>query len=78
MGQLNIHMTPAFEATLAKFIRARGIRTKSEAVRLALEEALAYTTRCARVADFAEWLGVATGEPRNPPPRFPADRDLWT
>jgi hypothetical protein len=33
VSQLNIHMTAAFEKSLAQFMRARGIKTKSEAIR---------------------------------------------
>lgn len=77
MGQLNIHMTPAFENALAEFMRARGIKTKSEAIRVAVQEGLAHLTRKVRVTDFSDWLGVGRRAPLNPHPRFSSDRDLW-
>lgn len=77
MGQLNINLTPAFERTLARFMRARRIRTKSEAVRVAVEEALAATARQASAANFSEWVGLGTRAPLNPAPRFRDHASLW-
>ncbi len=39
MSQINLHTTPQFEDDLAIFMKARGLRTKSEAIRLAVHEA---------------------------------------
>ena len=39
MAQINLHTTPDFEADLEALMRARGIRTKSEAIRVAVKEA---------------------------------------
>lgn len=77
MSQLNIHMTAAFERRLAQFMRARGIKTKSEAVRVAVEEGLALVTRRAETADYAGWRGLGTRAPLNPAPRFASDAELW-
>lgn len=38
MGQININVTPAFEAALVRLMRLRGIRSKSEAIREAVAE----------------------------------------
>jgi hypothetical protein len=70
-------MTPAFEKRLGQFMRARGIKTKSEAIRVAVEEGLALTMRRADVTDFAAWRGLGTRAPLNPAPRFASDADLW-
>jgi hypothetical protein len=39
MAQINLHTTPEFEENLAKLMRERGIRSKSEAIRIAVREA---------------------------------------
>lgn len=41
MAQINLHTTPEFEAELAALMKGRGIKTKSEAIRLAVHEAAA-------------------------------------
>ena len=77
MSQLNIHMTPAFEEILARFMKSREIRTKSAAIRIAVEEALERQLRDARTTDFTSWLGAGTKVPENPKRKFAADDDLW-
>ena len=56
MAQINLHVTPEFEADLAKLMKDRNLRSKSEAIRLAVHEA-------ARVAapkpgDPIDWDGL--------------------
>ena len=75
MAQLNLNTTPSFERALARFMRVRGIRSKSEAIRVAVEESAAAVTR--GTADFEAWLGLGTQAPLNPSPRFPTHADLW-
>ncbi len=41
MAQINLHTTPQFEADLATLMKERGIKTKSEAIRLAVREVVA-------------------------------------
>ena len=77
MAQLNMHVSPAFERALSRYMRARGIRTKSEAIRRAVEDGLDRIRRSARSADFAEWIGLGSRAPQNPAPRFPSDDALW-
>lgn len=76
MAQLNLHLTPEFERTLKRFMRLRGLRNKSEAIRTAVREA-AERDRHAAPADFRAWLGAGRGAPLNPHPRFVTDDDLW-
>ncbi len=40
MTQINLHVTPEFEADLARLMKDRGLRSKSEAIRLAVREAV--------------------------------------
>lgn len=58
MGQLNIHLTPAFEENLREYMRLRGLKTNSEAVRKAVEECL-NATRSGVKVDFRDWIGMA-------------------
>lgn len=76
MSQINLHTTPAFERALAKLMKLRGLRSKSEAIRAAVEEA---AQRAARrpSADFREWIGLGKTAADGPAPRFSSDDDLW-
>lgn len=76
VSQINLHTTPGFERALAKLMKLRGLKSKSEAIRAAVEEA---AQRAARKpsADFREWIGLGKAGPDAPPPRFASDDDLW-
>lgn len=39
MAQINFHTTPEFEQALAALMKARGLRSRSEAIRAAVQEA---------------------------------------
>ncbi len=77
MAQLNINLTDEFEEALRRFMRLRGVRTKSEAIRLAVQEGVERSLERAGRTSFRAWLGAATRAPLNPRPRFASDRDLW-
>src|SRR5436305_5480604 len=55
MPQLNIHLTPEFEAALTEYMRLRRVRTKSDAVRLAIQEAVERERRHRVTPNFARW-----------------------
>ncbi len=76
MSQLNINMTPEFETALKRLMQARGLKSKTEAVRLAVREALE-RARPAGKTDFTSWIGLGNAAPGNPRPRFPSDDALW-
>ena len=76
--QLNIHVTPEFEKALSQLMRARKFRTKSEAIRFAVREALQLSVRSRQSCDYSEWLGLAAGAPQNPKPRFRSEDELWS
>lgn len=78
MSQLNIHLTPEFEQTLSDYMHLRGIKTKSEAVRQAIQEAVDRERRLRRVPDFTRWVGLGNRGIENPTPRFRSDDDLWS
>lgn len=77
MPQLNIHLTPEFQQSLAEYMSLRHLKTKSDAVRQAVREALELERSRRRTADFTTWLGLGNRVPRNPHPRFHSDDDLW-
>ena len=75
MSQLNLHVTREFERDLGRFMRLRGMRTKSEAIRLAVREGLERARR-APSKGFSGWAGAGLTVEPNPDPRFPSDDDL--
>ncbi len=77
MAQLNLHVKPDFERDLARFMRLRGLDTKSEAIRLAVREGLERARGAGARKSFSSWAGAALGVRPNPEPRFPSDDDLW-
>lgn len=63
MAQLNLVVTPSFEAALERIMRRRGFANKSEAVRTVIEEAAGIVetpeeVRDARVAALERLSGV--------------------
>lgn len=77
MAQLNMHVTPEFNEALAELMRERGLKTKSEAIRVAVQEAVARLRGSRRAPDYREWIGVGLAVPPNPNPRFPSHDELW-
>jgi len=77
MAQMNFHTTPDFEEALARFMRLRGISTKSEAVRVAVREGLERALSDTGCADFHDLVGLATRAPLAPEPRFSSHDALW-
>ena len=77
MAQLNINMTPDFETSLDRFMRLRGLHTKSEAVRLAIREGVERSLESVGQRSFRAWLGAATEAELNPEPRVASHDELW-
>jgi hypothetical protein len=77
MAQINLHVTPEFEQALGRLVRLRGLRSKSEAIRSAVLEALERETERGGTTDFRGWLGAARAVPLNPRPRFRSESELW-
>lgn len=73
MSQLNIQMTPEFEVKLRKYMVSRGIKTKSEAVRQAIEEGLAVSPKF-KLLDWSSLRGAGLGQSE---PRFSDNDELW-
>lgn len=77
MAQLNVHLTSDFERDLRRFKDLRGLPSKSEAVRVAVREALEREIRQPPRVDFRTWFGLARKAPLNPGPRFEFHDELW-
>ena len=77
MSQMNIHITPGFKQSIERFMRIRCLRSKSEAIRVAVEEGLQRALHTHGTVDFDEWIGLGLKAPLNPRPRFAQDADLW-
>lgn len=57
MAQVNLHTTPEFDEALAALMKARKIKSKSEAIRLAVKEAAA-PYRPGRKHDLSGLIGL--------------------
>lgn len=77
MAQINLHVSSEFEEALSAFMRLRGVQTKSDAIRLAVQEAAEREIERRRATDFSRWLGLARRAEENPHPRFRSHDDLW-
>ena len=78
MPQLNMHVSDEFNAALRQFMRIRGIKSKSEAIRQAVFEGLKRSYDESIPCDFESFFGAALEAPVNPKPRFKSDDDLWS
>jgi hypothetical protein len=76
MSQLNIHMTEAFEKKLKRYMRVRGIKTKSDAVRTAVEESLRLAEK-PRKFSINDLYGLAKNLPKTPRSQWLTEDDLW-
>jgi Arc/MetJ-type ribon-helix-helix transcriptional regulator len=76
MRQLNLNVTENFVRDLQRLMRRKGIKNKSEAIRLAVREAA--SSGAAPASDYRGWLGMALKAPLNPKPRFRGEDDLWS
>jgi metal-responsive CopG/Arc/MetJ family transcriptional regulator len=76
MSQLNIHVTEEFEQKLARFMELRGIATKSDAVRLAIKEAVANAEKRPQMS-WDEFRDIANHFPQTPPEQWITEDELW-
>ena len=77
MRQLNLNVTPEFERDLRRYMKQRGIARKSEAIRLALRDAVERVGSGGDY-DFRAWLGLGLKAPLRRKPRFQSEDDLWS
>ncbi len=77
MKQLSLSVTPEFEAGLGRYMEQKNIRTKSDAIRLALREAVGRRSRETSY-DSRSWLGLALKAPLSRKPGFRSEDELWS
>lgn len=73
MAQMNLQITPEFEANLQRLMRARKIKSRSQAVRLAVEEAANAEERKVTWAELQGILRPAIDAGL----RMPTDDEIW-
>jgi hypothetical protein len=76
MKQLKINLTPEFERDLAQYMKMRKLRSKPDAIRQAIREAVSHESG-ATDNDFRAWLGSGLRAPVRRP-RFRNEDDLWS
>lgn len=76
-----MQMTKEFESDLLRFMELREIKTKSEAIRVAVEEGLKreleQNERVRKMKRFLDWIKTVDKGPENPNPRFKTDDDVF-
>ncbi|HWO23373.1 MAG TPA: hypothetical protein VNO30_31750 [Kofleriaceae bacterium] len=77
MTRLNVQMTPELEQALQRLMRARGLASESEAVRIAVLEAADRDGVGVRPAAFQELRGAGLRAPLRAGRRFASEDDLW-
>ena len=70
-------MMPDFLENLTDYMRLSGVKTKSEAVRRAIREAVERLRPRPHATDFESWRGLGNRAPKNAKPRFRSQDDLW-
>lgn len=77
MAQLNLQLTKKFLADLKRYMQLSGIRTKSEAIRTAVERSLLELTAKKKRTEFRGWLGIGLRTTPRKVVRFKDEDDLW-
>ena len=77
MKQYNINMTVEFERMLTRYMKAKRLANKAEAIRLAVKEALSNEKRQHRRADFRSLLGIGLKAPLRKDALSLKEDDLW-
>jgi Arc/MetJ-type ribon-helix-helix transcriptional regulator len=75
MKRLSLRVTPEFERDLKRFMKRRGFKRKSDAIRLAVHEAAERSAR--PKIDFRALIGIAAKDPPDPNAKFLTEDDLW-
>ena len=70
-----MNVTPQFERDLRKFMKDRGIKRKSDALKTLAREA---AEKIEKRTNFSSWIGAALSGKPNPNPRFKSEDDLWS
>jgi|GEM_PF-1066475 len=76
--QLNILTTPTFMKQVTLLMKRHGCRTKAEAIRKAVADAVRQIMAEDQKVNFQELLGIGLRTPLNPKPRFKSNDDLWS
>jgi hypothetical protein len=69
-------MTPDFKSNLEKYMHLRGIRNKSKAIQMALQE-LVSILNASNPSNFESWLGAGLHSEIDSSKTFKSEDDLW-
>lgn len=75
--QIKITVTPEFEKKLKAYMKRKGIKQKSEAIRRVVSDAVGKTSPEKKAYDWDRLVGIGLKAPLNPNPRFTNEDDLW-
>ena len=77
MSQININVTPEFSKDLNRYMKKKGIKQKTEAIRKAVHEVAEKVEASTKEGEFRHLLGIGLKAPVNPNPRFKTEDELW-
>jgi metal-responsive CopG/Arc/MetJ family transcriptional regulator len=80
MSQINLQVTNDFIKSLKFYMRKRGIKTKSQAIRQAIQDAVERISKAEEddgTVGLEDLLGIGVGNNLNHSPHFKNDSELW-
>lgn len=77
MKQINLHVTPSFLKELTTVMKMKGIKTKSEAIRVAVHHLVEQLTSSRTQTSFRGWLGMGLKSPLSLNRQFKDEDALW-
>ncbi len=78
MKQFNLNLDAAFEKVLARYMQLKGLTKKSEALRLAVAEALAALEQQKPKSEFRSLIGFGLKVPLTNVENPLSEDDLWS
>lgn len=77
MNQINLQVTADFEKSLSILQKHRHIKSKSEAIRVAVIEAAQKALAGKKTTDFHSWIGLALKTAPRSLPKLSDEDALW-
>ena len=77
MKQLNLQLTKEFLRDLKTFMELSGIKTKSEAIRMAVARMVVELLAQKKRTNFRGWIGLGLRVPLREQRQFKDEDDLW-
>lgn len=78
MAQLNLNLNEEFSRDLQELMDKRRIKTKADAIRIAVKETLkSLTLEPEKNIDFTQWIGLAKSPAKRRRVRFKTHAEVW-